>query len=156
MGCRFGYYSCTNLRAAPSASRKLREAARGRGYTIRVFVAKKPRKTHRMTRQRCPYAVGVVFCCVLVFLWLTRDAASRVVLLPRTNASRLPRRHHEAPRGHHVYARGSPIFGELAQLRARSSASCDLQDAVRKKTAVGAVREDDLYVDTLQALSHSR
>ena len=48
------------------------------------------------------------------------------------------------------------IFGELAQLRARSSASCDLQDAVRKKTAVGAVREDDLYVDTLQALSHSR
>ena len=32
----------------------------------------------------------------------------------------------------------------------------DLQDAVRKKTAVGAVREDDLYVDTLQALSHSR
>jgi len=47
-------------------------------------------------------------------------------------------------------------FGELAQLRARSSASCDLQDAVGKKKAVGAVREDDLYVDTLQALSHSR
>ena len=36
------------------------------------------------------------------------------------------------------------------------SASCDLQDAVRKKTAVGAVREDDLYVDTLQALSRFR
>ena len=34
----------------PPASRKLRESRRGRGWTIRVFVAKKPRKTHKMTR----------------------------------------------------------------------------------------------------------
>ena len=89
-------------------------------------------------------------------IWLRATSASRVVLLPRTSASRVPRRHHEDPRGHYVYARGSHDFRGIRPSWRALSIGGALQDAVRKKTAVGAVREDDLYVNTLQALSRFR
>ena len=112
-------------------------------------------KSHIMTLQRWQYAVGAVFCRVLAVFGYSATSASRVVLLPRTSASRVPRRHHEAPRGHYVYARGSRFSGNPPQFESFAIGGA-LQDAVRKDSPVQAAREDGLYVDTLQALSRFR
>ena len=51
---------------------------------------------------------------------------------------------------------GSTIFGEFAPVESFVHRRGALQDAVRKNSSIGAVREDGLYVDTLHTLSHSR
>ena len=113
-------------------------------------------KTHKMTRQRCPYAVGVVLCRVLAFLWLTRDAASRVVLLPRASASLFLGVTTGLLGTITFTLAGSPWFPGICPVESIFAIGAVLQDAVRKNSPVRAAGEDGLYVDTLQALSRCR